>query len=63
MTYEMPQLKPDDCLEYGHPCDAHAAHIWDRYDSRDSIARWAHSDLPPNGWSPVDAGERWDDDY
>lgn len=44
-------------------CDAHAAHMWDRYESRDSISRWAHSDLPPHGWSPLDAGERWEDDY
>lgn len=42
-------------------CDAHAERAWERHEN--SAARWAHSDLPPAGWDPLDAGERWADDY
>jgi len=86
MSYEMPQLEPDECLEHGHPsagpcrgpvgyhdpngrgrsfprCDAHAEDAYERANATDTLARWAHSDLPPHGWSELDAGERWNDDY
>ena len=44
-------------------CDAHAEQLWDRYESRDSLARWANSDVAPGWFDPTAAGERWDDDY
>ena len=43
-------------------CDKHWS---DRLDTQDRLRRdyGVDSDVPPVGFDPADAGERWDDDY
>jgi hypothetical protein len=44
---------------------AHADRLyWEQERRRhDSVADWADSDVAPSWFDPMDAGERWDDDY
>ena len=34
-----------------------------RLNNRSELERYADSDVPPPGFDPAYAGERWDDDY
>ena len=42
-------------------CLTHRNARLDRYEG--SIEQYAHSDVIPSWFDPMDAGERWDDDY
>lgn len=43
-------------------CEFHNAERWDQYQSSET-ERYADSDVPPPGFDPAYAGERWDDEY
>lgn len=67
------QYDPDTCkgeVEYFSPdgrgnafprCQYHIEKRMESYEN--SMEKYAHSDVPPDWFDPMDAGERWDDDY
>jgi hypothetical protein len=77
-TREVP-LDADECLNYGPDCRGPVDYHWTggtrswprceyhqdkRMASREgSVERYANSDVVPDWFDPMDAGEHWNDDY
>jgi hypothetical protein len=51
-----------DSLRAWPRCTFHQEKRWAQYDNPNSLERYANSDVPPPGFDPSYAGERWEDD-
>ena len=58
----MVEMWSTDGMKSWPSCDKHGMARLKRYEESET-ERYANSDVPPPGFDPMDAGERWDEDY